>query len=75
MRVLMMANSTKIQPEIPTTTTDLGNVPGQLNQVVQLPTIKNPLEDPGSPYFLHHGDNPGSALVSQPLTGQDNYVS
>ena len=33
------------------------------------------MEDPSNPYFLHHGDNQGNVLVSQPLTGQDNYVS
>lgn len=31
-----------------------------------------PIEDPSSPYYLHHGDSPGSVLVSQVLTG-DNY--
>lgn len=28
--------------------------------------------DPSNPFFLHHGDSPGSVLVSQPLIG-DNY--
>ena len=32
------------------------------------------IDDPMSPYFLHHSDNPGLTLVSQPLTG-DNYAS
>ncbi|XP_073030872.1 uncharacterized protein [Primulina eburnea] len=31
-------------------------------------------DDPSSPYFLHHSDNPGLILVSQPLTG-DNFAS
>ncbi|KAL5832253.1 hypothetical protein ACOSQ4_017607 [Xanthoceras sorbifolium] len=26
-----------------------------------------------SPYFLHHSDNPGTVLVSQPLIGNENY--
>lgn len=30
------------------------------------------VEDTSGPYFLHHGDNPRSILVTQPLTG-DNY--
>ncbi|XXG72046.1 hypothetical protein AAC387_Pa07g1228 [Persea americana] len=30
------------------------------------------IDDPTSPYYLHHPDNPGTVLVSQPLTG-DNY--
>ncbi|XP_073045359.1 uncharacterized protein [Primulina eburnea] len=32
------------------------------------------VDDPLNPYFLHHSDNPGISLVSQPLTG-DNYAS
>lgn len=32
------------------------------------------LEDPSNPYYLHHAENPGQILVSQPLTG-DNYPS
>lgn len=32
------------------------------------------IDDPLSPYFLHHSDNPGLSLVSQPLIG-DNYSS
>ncbi|XP_073059697.1 uncharacterized protein [Primulina eburnea] len=32
------------------------------------------IDDPMSPYFLHHSDNPGLVLVSQSLTG-DNYSS
>ena len=47
----------------------------QNNPSLSTAAIKNPLEDPANPYFLHHGDNPGNTLVSQLLTGQDNYVS
>ncbi|XP_075499955.1 uncharacterized protein LOC142538526 [Primulina tabacum] len=32
------------------------------------------IDDPMSPYFLHHSDNPDLVLVSQSLTG-DNYSS
>ena len=32
------------------------------------------IDDPMSPYFLHHSDNPGLTLVSQPLTS-DDYAS
>ncbi|XP_050280582.1 uncharacterized protein LOC126721575 [Quercus robur] len=32
----------------------------------------SPMEDPHSPFFLHHGESPGAILVSQPLT-EDNY--
>ena len=32
----------------------------------------SPLEDPRSPFFLHHGESPGAILVVQPLT-EDNY--
>ncbi|XP_030504972.1 uncharacterized protein LOC115719940 [Cannabis sativa] len=42
---------------------------------LQISASRNPLEDPANPYYLHHGDNPGHTLVSQPLTGQDNYVA
>lgn len=32
------------------------------------------IDNPLSPYFLHHSDNPGLILVTQQLTG-DNYAS
>ena len=32
----------------------------------------SPLEDPQSPFFLHHGQSLGAILVAQPLT-EDNY--
>ncbi|XP_073062030.1 uncharacterized protein [Primulina eburnea] len=32
------------------------------------------IDDPSSPYFLHHSDNLGLVLISQPLTG-DNFAS
>ena len=35
---------------------------------------RSAIEDPSNPHFLHHLDNPGLVLVSQPLTG-DNYSS
>ncbi|XP_060959423.1 uncharacterized protein LOC133030637 [Cannabis sativa] len=44
-----------------------------LNTQINRP--RNPYEDPSDPYFLHHGDNPGNVLVSQLLTGQDNYIA
>ena len=31
-----------------------------------------PMEDPRSPFFLHHGETPGAILVTQPLI-EDNY--
>ena len=31
-----------------------------------------PMEDPRSPFFLHHGETPGAILVTQPLN-EDNY--
>ncbi|XP_075486552.1 uncharacterized protein LOC142526187 [Primulina tabacum] len=39
-----------------------------------LPSGHSVIEDPMSPYFLHHADNPGLMLVSQALTGE-NYIS
>ncbi|XP_075515865.1 uncharacterized protein LOC142550675 [Primulina tabacum] len=38
------------------------------------PNVQSAIDDPMSPYFLHHSDNPGLILVSQSLTG-DNYSS
>ena len=35
---------------------------------------KSAIDDPLSPFFLHHSDSPGLILVSQSLTG-DNYAS
>ena len=32
----------------------------------------SPMEDPCSPFFLHHGESPSAILVAQPLT-EDNY--
>jgi hypothetical protein len=31
-------------------------------------TIKDPSQDPRSPFFLHPSENPGAVLVSTPLT-------
>ncbi|XP_062088784.1 uncharacterized protein LOC133795348 [Humulus lupulus] len=69
-------------PQTQSSTDQSSNPPGdpqtqsaQSNPSIPLTMIKNPLEDPSNPYFLHHGDNPGNTLVSQPLTGQDNYTS
>lgn len=46
------------------------------NQVrqVYVSTISNSTMDFLSPFYLHHSDNPGTILVSQPLNG-DNYPS
>ena len=41
---------------------------------VQVQNGKYAIDDPISPYFLHHSDNPSLVLVSQQLTG-DNYTS
>ena len=35
---------------------------------------RSTIDDPMSPFFLHHSDSPGLILVSQPLTGE-NYAS
>lgn len=32
-------------------------------------------EDVSSPYFLHNSENPGSVLVTSPLSGANNYHS
>ncbi|XP_019427198.1 PREDICTED: uncharacterized protein LOC109335519 [Lupinus angustifolius] len=37
-------------------------------------TTQNPIQDPGSPYFLHPNENPGVVLVSPILDGR-NYHS
>lgn len=34
----------------------------------------SPIDDRMSPYYIHHSDNPGFILVSQPLIGE-NYPS
>ncbi|XP_073132877.1 uncharacterized protein [Henckelia pumila] len=39
-----------------------------------LPAGRSAIDDPSSQYFLHHSDNPGLVLVSQPLTSE-NYAS
>ncbi|XP_022873280.1 uncharacterized protein LOC111392220 [Olea europaea var. sylvestris] len=33
---------------------------------------KSSIDDPSSPYFLHHSDSPGLVLVSQQLTGENH---
>lgn len=35
---------------------------------------RSSIEDPTSPFYFHHSDNPGITLVTQTLTG-DNYAS
>ena len=46
------------------------------NTETTLPTSSHrelsPMEDPRSPFFLHHGESPGAILIAQPLT-KDNY--
>ena len=32
------------------------------------------MEDPFSPYYLHHSDSSGGSLVSHVLTGSNNYM-
>ncbi|XP_062113276.1 uncharacterized protein LOC133824416 [Humulus lupulus] len=38
-------------------------------------TSRTVIDDLADPYYLHHADNPDNVLVSQLLTGQDNYTS
>ncbi|KAF5447720.1 hypothetical protein F2P56_033249, partial [Juglans regia] len=38
-------------------------------------TNNSMFEDFSNPYFLHHGESPGSILVSQPLNGENYYTS
>ena len=40
----------------------------------RIPQERSAIDDLASPYFMHHSDNPGLVLVSQPLTGE-NYTS
>uniref|UniRef100_A0A803Q475 Retrotransposon Copia-like N-terminal domain-containing protein n=1 Tax=Cannabis sativa TaxID=3483 RepID=A0A803Q475_CANSA len=70
----MSNNDQEAEAEVPTPiiTTNPQQI---INQSNQIQSSRNPLEDPSDPYYLHHGDNPGNILVSQPLTGQDNYIS
>ena len=44
------------------------------SQASPAPDGRSTMNDPESPFFLHHSDNPGLILVSRPLTG-DNYNS
>ena len=44
------------------------------SQAFPVPDARSTMDDLASPFFLHHSDNPGLILVSQPLTG-DNYNS
>lgn len=45
-----------------------------INHNNSLSLVNNYANDDGScPYYIHHLDNPGLVLVSQPLTG-DNYA-
>ncbi|KAL5752352.1 hypothetical protein ACOSQ2_022859 [Xanthoceras sorbifolium] len=34
---------------------------------------RSTITEPSDPYFLHHSDSPGLILVTQPLTGGENY--
>uniref|UniRef100_A0A803NFI1 Integrase catalytic domain-containing protein n=1 Tax=Cannabis sativa TaxID=3483 RepID=A0A803NFI1_CANSA len=53
----------------------IGETINPLIQNQQAIQQRNRLEDPSDPYYLHHADNLGNVLVSQLLTGQDNYMS
>ena len=44
----------------------------QATQIFSSQRELTPMEDPRSPFFLHHGETPGAILVTQPLT-EDNY--
>ena len=48
----------------------------QTSQTSSSPSVAHrelsPMEDPRSPFFLHHGESPGAILVTQPLT-EHNY--
>ena len=50
------------QDQAPSSTASQSNAHHQLS----------PMEDPRSPFFLHHGESPGAILVTQLLT-EDNY--
>ncbi|XP_065620801.1 probable leucine-rich repeat receptor-like protein kinase At1g68400 [Quercus suber] len=56
----LMANQN--QDQAPSSTTSQSNAHRELS----------PMEDPRSPFFLHHGESPGAILVTQLLT-EDNY--
>ncbi|XP_062100748.1 uncharacterized protein LOC133806670 [Humulus lupulus] len=56
-----------------TTSSSIPAIPTNPNS--QNPNSRTPLKDPADPYYLHHIDNPGNILVSQPFMGQDNYAS
>lgn len=36
--------------------------------------VLSPMEDPTTPFFLHHGETPGAILISQSLNSE-NYPS
>ncbi|XVF80409.1 hypothetical protein PTKIN_Ptkin15bG0068300 [Pterospermum kingtungense] len=37
--------------------------------------VQAPFEDTSSPYYLHNNENPGTVLVTTPLSGSNNYHS
>ena len=55
----------KLDPLSMTSTTETNSTSSSTREL-------SPLEDPRSPFFLHHGESPGAILVVQPLT-EDNY--
>ncbi|XP_062114790.1 uncharacterized protein LOC133826642 [Humulus lupulus] len=68
------ATTTDSSPPSANSTGDNANNP-QSQVSAQNPTSRTAIDDPSDPYYLHHANNPGNVLVSQPLTGQDNYAS
>ncbi|XP_062112776.1 uncharacterized protein LOC133823939 isoform X2 [Humulus lupulus] len=64
-----------VDDNVSSTVDESQNPTGQPNQNSQTTHSLQSLEDPADPYYLHHADNPGNVLVSQYLTGQNNYPS
>ncbi|XP_062093912.1 uncharacterized protein LOC133799940 [Humulus lupulus] len=66
---------TSTPASIPTTIEEQQSSSARTDHHMQVLASRSPIEDPANPYYLHYGDNPGNTLVSQLLTGQDNYVT
>jgi hypothetical protein len=68
----MVSEQTSMASEIPSSSSPLpDNPPNTDNQPFQFSISPSIFTNPASPFYLPHGESPGTILVSQPLIGKN----
>ncbi len=68
----MVSEQTSMESEIPSSSSPLpDNPPNTDNQPFQFSISPSIFTNPASPFYLPHGESPGTILVSQPLIGKN----